>query len=331
MIIKNISKVSKEDDNMAVGFQPIYREATRAAAKACIALEGTSGNGKSGLALALAYYLADEDWKAINAVDTENRSLDLFEGIQLHTGVKIGKFNKIDLLESHGYRPTHFLACINRSIQDGAKVQIIDSSTHMWKGKGGMLQVVQDIQSNSGGKLNKWTAWGSPEATKEKDSIVKCIRSSEIHMISSIRMKEKLDLVDGKVVSYGMQTQHMPDLEYEPDLVLDMIEPGDPDGTPPKARVRKTRYTILKKGQVYEFDKSLILQLKAYLSEGIDIGELKEQQRQERIGELERFLDENPSAQAIYPTLKKQAGLEDKDLADFTLDEVRDMNIKVMS
>jgi len=60
------------------GFQPSYRKATRAEAKACIAIEGPSGNGKSGLALALAYYLGGEDWGTVNAIDTENRSLDLF-------------------------------------------------------------------------------------------------------------------------------------------------------------------------------------------------------------------------------------------------------------
>ena len=312
------------------GFQPSYRKATRAEAKACIAIEGPSGNGKSGLALALAYYLSGEDWEAVNAIDTENRSLDLFEGMRLHTGPKIIPFNKIDLLESHGYRPTHYLACIERSIKDGAEVQIVDSSTHMWKGKGGMLQIVNEITANNP-KVNKWTAWGSPEATKEKDSIIKCIRSSEIHMISTIRVKEKLDLVDGEIVSYGLEAQHMPDLQYEPDLVLDMLEAGNEDGTPPKARVRKTRYAILKKGEVYKFDKNLILQLRDYLSEGVDIAELKEQQRLERIAELKRYLDNNSSARSIYPTLKKQAGLADKDLDDFTLDEVRSMIQTVMA
>lgn len=313
------------------GYQPQYRKATRAAAKACIAVEGPSGTGKSGLALALAYYLSDEDWNSVNAVDTENRSLDLFEGMQLHTGVKIEPFNKVDLLESHGYAPTNFLACVERSIKDGAKAQIIDSSTHMWKGKGGMLQIVQELQQNSGGKLNKWTAWGHPTSMNEKDSIVKCVRSSEIHMISAIRMKEKLELIDGEIVSYGLETQHMPDLEFEPDLVLDMIEPGNSDGTPPKARVRKTRYAIFKKGEVYSFDKNLIMQLKAYLSEGVDIAELKEQQRKERIAELIRYLDANASARSIYPNLKEQQGLKDKDIQDFTLDEVRSITQLIMS
>jgi ABC-type dipeptide/oligopeptide/nickel transport system ATPase subunit len=323
MIIKNISTSirTKEDDNMA-GFQPQYRKATRAEAKACIALEGTSGKGKSGLALALAYYLADEEWDSVNAIDTENRSLDLFEGIQLNTGPKIGHFNKIDLLESHGYAPTNYLACIERSIKDGAKVQIVDSSTHMWKGKGGMLQIVGEIQNNNP-KLNRWTSWGHPTAINEKDSIVKCVRSSEIHMISTIRMKEKLDLVDGKVISFGMEAQHMPDLTFEPDLVLTMKHAGSPDGEPPVATVRKSRYAILKEGETYKFDKSLILQLKDYLKEGVDIAELKEQQRLERIAELERFLDNDQSARSIYPTIKKQQGLEDKALEDFTLEEVR--------
>lgn len=312
------------------GFQPEYRKATRSEAKACIALEAPSGKGKSGLALALAYYLADEDWDSINAIDTENRSLDLFEGIQLHTGPTIEPFNKVDLLESHGYAPSNYLACINRSIKDGAKVQIVDSSTHMWRARGGMLQMVSEIQQNNP-KLNRWTAWGHPTVEEEKNNIIKCIRSSEIHMISTIRMKEKLDLVDGKVVSFGMEAQHMPDLTFEPDLVLTMKHPGSPDGDPPVATVRKSRYAILKEGETYKFDKDLILQLRDYLKEGVDISELKEQQRIDRINELKRYLDNNDSARSIYPTLKKQQGLDDKALDDFTLDEVRSIIQVVMS
>jgi len=305
---------------------PQYRDATRSEAKACIAIEGTSGKGKSGLALAIAYYLGGEDWTKVNAIDTENRSLDLFEGINLHTGPRIGKFRKIDLLDSHGYAPTNYLACINRSIADGAEVQIVDSSTHMWQARGGMLQIVANEQEKST-KLNNWTAWGTPTSIKEKDSIVKCIRSSEIHMISTIRMKEKLELVDKKIKSFGMKAQHMPDLIFEPDLVLTMEHAGSPEGDPPIASVHKSRYAIFKVGEQYTFDKSLILQLKAYLQEGVDIADLKEQQRTERIAEIERYLDEATSSGTLsmYKELKKQQGIPDKELKDFTLAEARTM------
>ena len=57
-----------------------FRKATRQKLKASIMIEGLQGSGKSGLALILAKALT-EDWDKIYAIDTENRSLDLFQGI----------------------------------------------------------------------------------------------------------------------------------------------------------------------------------------------------------------------------------------------------------
>ena len=313
-------------------FNPVFREATRAQAKACILIEGPSGHGKSGLAMMIAAALSEWDWTKVAATDTENRSLDLFDGVGTNvSGQDFKGFKKVDLLESHGYRPTHYLACMERAIQDGALAYINDSSSHMWNQKGGMLQLVQDIMNDSGGKLNKWTAWGHPTAVLEKNTITKVIRSSEIHVISTARVKEKRELIDGKLVSLGMEIQQMPDLQYEPDLVLAMVSPGRSDGTPPKAVVKKTRYDIFTLGVTYEFNELLLNQLREYLNAGLDIGELKEQQRLERIGELSRYLDNNPSSAAIFPTLKEQAGLKDVALTDCTLAQVRQLTQMVMS
>ena len=66
----------------------------RIACKASIMIEGLTGTGKSGLALMLAYALAGgfkpenqtpekqkEIWKTVFAIDTENKSLNLFVGL----------------------------------------------------------------------------------------------------------------------------------------------------------------------------------------------------------------------------------------------------------
>ena len=53
---------------------PQFRKATRVQCKLSCAIEGLSGSGKSGLALAIARAFAD--WDKIYAVDTENKSLD---------------------------------------------------------------------------------------------------------------------------------------------------------------------------------------------------------------------------------------------------------------
>ena len=82
---------------------PQWRDAVRQQAKASIVIEGLSGTGKSGLALAMANILSDKDWDAVFAVDTENKSLDLFQGLTLHFGETIPTFKKLDLLPLNGY------------------------------------------------------------------------------------------------------------------------------------------------------------------------------------------------------------------------------------
>ena len=86
-----------------------FRDATRQQAKASILIEGLSGRGKSGLALLLGYALAGKDWSKVYAIDTENRSLDLFEGINMSNGAKCEPFKKVDLLPAHGYAPSNYL------------------------------------------------------------------------------------------------------------------------------------------------------------------------------------------------------------------------------
>ena len=59
-----------------------FEEAKRVACKASILIEGLSGRGKSGLALLLAKGLT-KDWTKVFAIDTENKSLNLFTDLQV--------------------------------------------------------------------------------------------------------------------------------------------------------------------------------------------------------------------------------------------------------
>lgn len=299
-----------------------FRDATRAQAKACIVIQGLPGKGKSGLALAIGYALADKDWSKVYAVDTENKSLDLFEGIQLHTGDKIAPFKKLDLLPSHGYAPSNYLICKANAIKAGGKVFIADSITHMWQMTGGILQRVTALeQANS--KVNKFTAWGTDEIINEKNAIYDVVRDSNIHVVSTVRIKEKHEFVGGEVKSLGEQQIFMPDFKYEPDLVLDMVRPGNPNGTPPAAKIIKSRYAIFVEGEIYDFTEGLIAQLVAYLAEGADPAVLKEEQRQELIVTITEILDNDTSKATMFPALKEQLGVKDVALTDLPLEVIR--------
>ena len=314
---------------MAV-FQPNFTEVTRAQSKASIVIQGLSGRGKSGLALMLANVLADGNWDEVYALDTENRSLNLFEGIATHLGGTFGKFKKFDLLRVHGFRPTNYIAAKQAAISNGAKVFIQDSISHAWIGADGVLQLVTKAEQAST-KVNKFNAWGLSEIVFEKDSIYEMIRDSEVHMISTVRLKEKFELADGKVSSIGEQQIQMPDLKYEPDLVLDMIHPGNTTGRPPRAKVIKSRYAILSEGEAYDFTAELMAQLKDYLAEGADPAIMMEAQRQEYIVAIKSVLDNSASKKTLWAVFKEDLGVADVILEDLPLDIARKLLSRLMS
>lgn len=308
--------------NQALAAALNFRDATRAQSKACISIEGLAGQGKTGLALLLAYHLADKDWQKVYGVDTENRSMDLYEGIRMSTGDKCTPFKKVDLLPMHGYRPSNYLLCKENAKKAGAKVFINDSISHMWTMKDGILSRVSELDRINS-KVNKFTAWGTEEILNEKDAIYDVTRDSGIHIISTIRVKEKFDQIDGKIISRGEQQIFMPDFKFEPDLVLKMVSPGNDQGTAPVAEVLKSRYTVLTQGETYAFTEQLIQQIVDYLKEGADPAILQEQQRLDYIQGITEVCDTNTSKATMLPLLKEQLGVKDTKLADLPLDKVR--------
>lgn len=304
-------------------FKPNFTQVTRAQSKASIVIQGLSGKGKSGLALMLGYALADQEWDKVFALDTENRSLNLFEGLSTHLGGKFENFRKFDLLRLHGFKPSNYIAAKEAAKENGAAVFIQDSITHAWNGPNGVLQMVSKAEAENT-KVNKFNAWGVPEISYEKDSIYEMIRDPDIHMICTVRVKEKFDMVTGEgVKSLGEQQIMMPDLKYEPDLVLDMVHAGNTVGRAPRAKVIKSRYAIFDEGEVYDFTADLMKQLRDYLAEGTDPAEMQEMQRQELIREIASILDSSKSKQTVWAILKTEIGHPDTPLEEMPLAIVR--------
>lgn len=304
-----------------------YRDAVRQQCKASILIEGLTGRGKSGLALLLAKALAGGDYSKVYAIDTENKSLDLFEGLQMSDGAKCTPFKVVNLLPVHGYSPSNYLTCKDNAVRAGGLVCVNDSITHMWQQDGGLLDLVDRVKK-SNKTLNQWTAWGEESVKKEKQAIFSTIRDPRIHVISTVRVKEKFEMVteqNGKsaLKSLGEQEQQMPDLKYEPDLVLSMESAGKQDGTPPIARVVKSRYAILPQDEIVQFTPAIIDTLVRYLSEGADPAELREKQRVEYIGIITSILDADVSKKTMFPMLKQQYGHKDTKLTDLPLDIIQ--------
>lgn len=323
-----------------------FEELQREQCKASIMIEGLTGKGKSGLALMLGVALAGgfkpdaniaECWKKVYAVDTENRSLNLFADINGSFGDKYGHPFVQQLTPEDGYLPSNYLAIRDAAVKRGGEVFIADSITHMWSAKGGVLDVVNTITAQNP-KMDKYRVWGTPEVASEKQNLIDVLRDHRCHVITTVRVKEKFEMQwnsekgRNDVVSMGEQQIQQADLKYEPDLVLHMERPGKVDGTTvrhPVAKVIKSRYAILSEGDTYEFTPELCEQLRVYLSEGVDPETLLEMQRQEYIAAIKENLDTNPSAKAIWNVLKEDAGCKDTKLQDIQLNILKKLYSQV--
>lgn len=316
-------------------YKPTVRKAKRLACKASIIIEGLPGEGKSGLALLLAYILAGEDWEKVGHIDTENKSADLFVGIPCSNGKTYGEFLVCPLDKIVGFSPSNFLAAREALIEAGVNSVIKDSISHAWQYDGGVLDIVSKAKNkNAHYAKDKYAVWGDDEVVREKLNLIALIRDSRVHVITTVRVKEKMEYVDGEkgkeLRSMGEQQIQQADLKYEPDLVLHMISPGyNEDGivTHPKVKVLKSRYIIFKKNQEYDCTPEVIYQLKQYLEEGADPLELLELQRKEYVEATKDFLNNNPSARAIWNVMKKDAGFQDIKLENMPLEALKKLFI----
>lgn len=302
-----------------------FRKVERQKVKASIMIEGLQGTGKSGLALAIAKVLS-KDWSKIYAIDTENQSLDLFDGIKLSTGEEVKDFNKVDLTVDDGFAPSNYMKLREAAIADGAEVVIMDSISHMWNRKGGLLDKVSEAQAQG---LDSYRSWGTDENRKEKELIFDLVRSPKAHIITTVRDKEKFGMEfdetrgKNKVVSLGEQQVQQEGLKYEPDLVLRMVSAGAPDGTAPVAEVLKSRYTILRVGEEYEFTAELLEQLRQYLAEGVDPEVILKAQKEEVMKAIKDYCT-TPARKSIWKSLKESAGFNGK-LEDMPLETMKQL------
>ena len=314
-----------------------FNTAKRQKAKASIVIEGLSGSGKSGLALLIGEALASDPSK-VYAVDTENKSLNLYDGIRSSSGTDFGGFQVFDFTPEIGFKPSNYLAAREAAVSAGAEVLIQDSISHAWAYKGGVLDMVSELkQSNQRYQRDSYAAWGDEAVVKEKNMLNQMIRDARVHVISTVRVKERLEYdrdAAGRasLVSLGETQIMQADLKYEPDLVLTTLEPGTVTETTvkyPKVKITKSRYPIFEVGQIYEMTPELINQLKVYLEEGADPQALLDQQKAEYVRGVGEWLDAHQKMVPIWNQLKKDAGYENVKLTELPLATLKELYIKI--
>lgn len=315
---------------MTQRFHASVRKAQRYRVKASIMIEGLTGNGKTGLALTLAYALTGRDWSKVGMVDTENKSADLMVGQHLNIGVPCGEFLKVDLTAEDGYAPMNYMAAARALIENGADCIIYDSSTHAWNRQGGVLDMVNKVDTTR----NKFAAWNDPNVVQNRDALFELIRNADHHVITTVRVKEKFAQVTdeatnkSKIESLGEQQIQTEGLKYEPDLVLSMEVAGTTDSAP-KARVIKSRYPMLIRDEVYEFSAALIEQIRLFLEEGADPKVLLELQHQEYETAVKEFCEVSENRKNLWKMIKEAAGFPTTKVKDIPLAELKALYVQL--
>jgi hypothetical protein len=182
-------------------------QAKRSKAKIKVGLQGPSGGGKTYSALLLAHGLCN-DWPKIAVIDTENHSADLYS--------HLGGYNVLHL--EAPYSPERYSSAIEACEKAGMEVIILDSVSHEWEGKGGILDIHSTMQGNS------FTNWS--KLTPRHNEFIQKILQSPAHIIATIRTKQDYVLSEknGKQVpeKIGLKGVTREGMDYELTIVFDI-------------------------------------------------------------------------------------------------------------
>jgi len=230
-----------------------FQPATREQARARIGVQGPAGSGKTKTALRLAEGLAQGG--LIGVVDTERGSALKYAPVPGRPDIEAHQFAHLPMAFCS---PENLIAAVNAAIEARVAVLIIDSWSHFWAGKGGLLaRVEEEGKKINGGKFSAW----DPVNKLEQD-MLDALLGFPGHVIVTMRTKTDYELNNGKVKKLGVKTVQREGAEYEVDVVLDMVE-----GT---GTVTKTRYTPLDGACVHhpgpEFAEAILEQL----GQGVD-------------------------------------------------------------
>jgi hypothetical protein len=149
------------------------RKAERKQAKLRIGLFGPSGSGKTMSALKIARGITD--WDKICVIDTENGSGEMYS--------HLGSYNVIAVQAP--FNPERYIEAIQAAEKAGMEVIIIDSITHEWQGRGGILELSEDMEK---GFKNSFMVWG--KLTPRHNKFIDSILESPCHMICCGRAKQ---------------------------------------------------------------------------------------------------------------------------------------------
>jgi hypothetical protein len=175
-----------------------------------IGIAGVSGSGKTYTALQLGYGLANGKAEKLGFLDTENRRGSLYADV-LPEPFLIG-----DLYAP--FSPQRYIDAIKEFQEAGVEVLIIDSISHEWEGTGGC----EEIATVTDRRIADWK-----KAKAEHKRFMNALLQSNMHIITCIRAREKVDFTNPKEPrSLGIQPIQEKNFMFEMTASLMMWEAG---------------------------------------------------------------------------------------------------------
>lgn len=180
------------------------QQAQRKNVKIKLALQGSSGSGKSYSALQIGFGLVN-NWSKIAVIDTENQSASLY--------ANMGNFNILVLKPP--FSPERYIEALNVCMQSQMQVIIIDSLSMEW-------EFILDAHSNLTG--NSYTNWA--KFTPRHQQLIQAILQADCHIICTLRAKQDYVLSEknGKMVpeKVGMKPIQREGVDYEFTIVFEL-------------------------------------------------------------------------------------------------------------
>jgi energy-coupling factor transporter ATP-binding protein EcfA2 len=188
------------------------KKATKKESKARIALCGPSGSGKTYTANLIARGLVGPEGRIL-VFDTARGSASKYSDVF-----------QFDVIEPDEFSPQTYVEAVELADKNGYDAIIIDSLSHAWSGKGGALEMVDNITKRSK-STNSFTAWR--DVTPEHNKLIDAMIGARCHVIVTMRTKTEWVLEEdsrGKKVprKIGMQYVQRDGMEYEFDIVADI-------------------------------------------------------------------------------------------------------------
>lgn len=191
-----------------------FKPATKEKSKLRLALIGPAGSGKTYTALTLGSSMGSK----IAVIDTERGSAS-----------KYSDLFKFDVCELESHSPKNYIASIKEAEKAGYDVVVIDSLSHAWMGKDGLLEFV-DQEAARSQSSNTFAAWR--KATPQHNNLVEAMLNSKCHVIATMRSKMEYVLEEndrGKKVpkKVGMAPVQREGVEFEFDVTCDLTVDHD--------------------------------------------------------------------------------------------------------